>query len=83
MSANIYTVVAPMAGTFYEASYPGEPPLVQVGQKVAKGDVVCIVESMKVFAEIRAERSGKVSRVLVGNEDPIQLHQPIIEIEMD
>ena len=83
MSSNFYMVVAPMAGTFYEASYPGEPPLVTVGQKVAKGEVVCIVESMKVFAEIRAEKSGKVSQVLVGNEDPLQLHQPIIEIELD
>lgn len=83
MSQSLYTVIAPMAGTFYEANYPGEPPLVQLGQQVSKGDVLCIVESMKVFAEIRAERSGKVMQVLVENESPIRLHEPLIELEVD
>ncbi len=82
MSGRIYKVVAPLAGTFYEAPSPESPPFVEVGQKVKKGDVVCIVESMKVFTEIRAEQSGTVVNILVVDEDPVKKEQALIEIDV-
>ncbi len=82
MSGKIYKVTAPLTGIFYFAPSPEDPPFVEVGQKVKTGDVVCIVESMKVFTEIRAERSGTVVNVLVMDEDPVRKEQALIEIEV-
>jgi acetyl-CoA carboxylase biotin carboxyl carrier protein len=82
MSGKVYKVTAPLAGTFYEAPSPEDPPFVEVGQKVKTGDVLCIVESMKVFTEIRTERSGTVVNILVGDEDPVKREQALIEIEV-
>jgi acetyl-CoA carboxylase biotin carboxyl carrier protein len=82
MSGKVYKVTAPLAGTFYFAPSPEDPPFVEVGQKVKTGDVVCIVESMKVFTEIRTERSGTVVNVLVMDEDPVRKEQALIEIEV-
>lgn len=79
---NVYIVKAPLAGTFYESPSPDDPPFVEVGQKVKSGDVVCIVESMKVFTEIRAKRSGVVKNVLVKDEDAVSKDQDLIEIEV-
>ena len=79
---NVYIVKAPLSGTFYEAPSPDDPPFVEVGQKVKSGDVVCIVESMKVFTEIRAERSGVVKNVLTEDEDVVSRNQDLIEIEI-
>jgi len=79
---NVYIVKTPLAGTFYEAPSPDDPPFVEVGQKVKSGDVVCIVESMKVFTEIRAERSGVVKNVLIEDEDTVSKDQDLIEIEI-
>ena len=82
MGANIYTVVSPLMGTFYRASDPDAPPLVEVGQVVAAGDVVCIIESMKIFTEIKAEKAGTVKAVLLENEDMVMKDQTVIEIEV-
>ncbi|HOG91307.1 MAG TPA: acetyl-CoA carboxylase [Smithella sp.] len=82
MSGKVYKVTAPLAGTFYEAPSPEDAPFVEVGQKVKTGDVLCIVESMKVFTEIRAERGGTVVNVLVEDEDSVKKEQVLIEIEM-
>lgn len=82
MSGKVYKVTAPLAGTFYEAPSPEDAPFVEVGQKVKTGDVLCIVESMKVFTEIRAERRGTVVNVLVEDEDSVKKEQVLIEIEM-
>lgn len=79
---NVYIVKTPLAGTFYEAPSPDDPPFVEVGQKVKSGDVVCIVESMKVFTEIRAERNGVVKNVLIEDEDTVSKGQDLIEIEV-
>ncbi len=81
MERKIYKVTAPLAGTFYESPSPDDPPFVEVGQKVKAGDVVCIVESMKVFTEVRAERPGTVVSVLVADEDQVKKEQELIEIE--
>ena len=58
MSDNIFTVNAPLSGTFYRCPSPDEPPYVEEGQEVNPGQVVCIVESMKIFNEVRVERKG-------------------------
>lgn len=82
MSGKVFKVTAPLAGTFYESPSPEDPPFVEVGQKVKAGDVVCIVESMKVFTEIRAERAGTVVNILVADEDSVRKEQALMEIEL-
>jgi acetyl-CoA carboxylase biotin carboxyl carrier protein len=62
---------SPMAGTFYRAPAPGAEPFVQVGQSVAAGDVICIIESMKMMNEVRAERSGVCVAVVAENGQPV------------
>ena len=82
MGNRIFKVVAPLAGTFYEAPSPEEPPYAEVGQKVSSGDVVCIIESMKVFTELRTDQGGIVRKILVEDEDPVMKNQEIMEIEI-
>ena len=65
MGDKIYQVTSPVMGIFYRASAPGEKPLVEVGQKVNAADVVCMIESMKIFTELRAEMAGTVKEILV------------------
>jgi acetyl-CoA carboxylase biotin carboxyl carrier protein len=65
------SVQAPMAGTFYRAPHPEAPPFVEVGQQVSAGDVLCIIESMKMMHEIRAAQDGVVAQVCVDNAQPI------------
>ena len=77
-----YFINSPLSGTFYTAPTPDEPEFVALGQKVKTGDVVCIVESMKVFTEVRTEKSGIVKQILVENEDAVVLHQQLIELEI-
>ena len=82
MGNGIFMVVAPLAGTFYEAPSPEDPPYVKVGQRVQSGDVVCIIESMKVFTELRAERGGIIREILVEDEDTVSKNQDLMEIEL-
>ena len=82
MSPKTYKITAPLAGTFYEAPSPEEPAFVEVGQKVNAGDVVCIIESMKVFTELRTEQGGIVRDILVEDEDAVMRNQEIMEIEI-
>ena len=65
MASNTYTIISPVMGTFYRASAPGEKPLVEVGQKVDAADVVCMIESMKIFTELRADQPRTVKKILV------------------
>jgi acetyl-CoA carboxylase biotin carboxyl carrier protein len=65
------TVDAPMAGTFYRAPHPDAPPFVEVGQRVQAGEVLCIIESMKMMHEIRAAQEGVIAQVCVDNSQPI------------
>jgi acetyl-CoA carboxylase biotin carboxyl carrier protein len=69
-------------GTFYRSSDPDGPPLVEEGQAVAAGEVVCIIESMKIFTEIKAEKAGTVKSILLENEDMVMKDQAVIEIEI-
>ena len=64
-------------------SDPDADPFVQVGQKVNSGDVVCVIESMKIFTELRTEQAGTVARILVENEEAVMKNQALIEIEVD
>ena len=82
MGLKVYTVTSPVMGTFYRASAPGEKPLVEVGQKVNASDVVCMIESMKIFTELRADQAGIVKKLLVEDEEPVMKNQELIEIEI-
>ncbi|HCW95303.1 MULTISPECIES: acetyl-CoA carboxylase biotin carboxyl carrier protein [Stutzerimonas] len=75
------TVVrSPMVGTFYRASSPEAKPFVDVGQTVKKGDILCIVEAMKMMNHIEAETSGTIESVLVENGHPVEFDQPLFTI---
>jgi acetyl-CoA carboxylase biotin carboxyl carrier protein len=76
-------VVAPMVGTFYRASSPDAVPFVNEGDYVAKGQVVCVIEAMKLFNEIQAERAGRLARVLVDNATPVEYGQPLFLLDVD
>ena len=81
MSDDLFQIESPLSGTFYRSPSPDELPYVEVGQTVKSGDVVCNVESMKVFTEVRTERDGVIRKVLMENEDPVMINQPLLEVE--
>lgn len=80
MGNDTYTITSPVMGTFYRSAAPGEPALVEVGKQIKEGDMVCVIESMKIFTELRSERSGIVEKILVKNEDAVMKNQALIEI---
>lgn len=75
------TIKSPMIGTFYRSSSPESDSFVNVGDSIKEGDVLCIIEAMKLFNEIEAEVSGKVVKVLVDDASPIEFDQPLFLIE--
>ena len=75
-----HVVKSPMVGTFYRATAPGAKPLVEVGQSVAVGDVLCIIEAMKLMNEIEAEVAGTVKAILVENGEPLEYGEPLFVI---
>ena len=75
-----FLVTAPLAGTFYRAPAPGENPFVAAGAHVDVGDVLCIIESMKMMNQIEAERRGRVSEILVADGEPIEAGQPLFRL---
>ncbi|MCS6905561.1 MAG: acetyl-CoA carboxylase biotin carboxyl carrier protein [Bacteroidia bacterium] len=81
-SSNLHTVVSPMVGTFYRAPAPDKPNYVNVGDVVHKGQVLCIIEAMKLFNEIESEVSGKIVKILVENAQPVEYEQPLFVIEL-
>lgn len=74
-------VRSPMVGTFYRSSSPEAPSFVEVGQTVAAGDIICIIEAMKMFNQIEADRSGTVKAILVENGHPVEFDEPLVIIE--
>ena len=76
-------IVSPMVGTFYSAPDPESPPYASVGTKLSAGSVVCIVEAMKVFSEIKSEVSGTVEKVLVKNAEPVEFGQTLYLVRPD
>jgi len=75
------TIKSPMIGTFYRASDPEKPPFVNVGDDIEKGQVICIIEAMKLFNEIESEVSGKIVKILVDDKTPVEYDQPLFLIE--
>jgi acetyl-CoA carboxylase biotin carboxyl carrier protein len=72
---------SPMVGTFYRASSPETPPFVNVGDSIKPGQVICIVEAMKLMNELKSEVSGKVVKVVASNGNPVQYGQPLFLVE--
>ena len=78
---NYVTITSPMIGTFYRQSGPGKPVLVNVGDEVTAGKVVCIIEAMKLFNEIESEVKGKIVKVLVEDASPVEYEQPLFLVD--
>ncbi|MDD5218525.1 MAG: acetyl-CoA carboxylase biotin carboxyl carrier protein [Candidatus Omnitrophica bacterium] len=80
-SDDVALVRSPMVGTFYAAPAPDQPPYVNIGQAVKPGDVLCIVEAMKLMNEIKCEIAGTIMEVLVANGQPVEFDQPLFRIK--
>jgi len=80
-SSNTITIKSPMIGTFYRSSGPGKPPFVGVGDEIKPGQIICIVEAMKLFNEIESEVSGRIVKVLVDDATPVEYDQPLFLVE--
>jgi acetyl-CoA carboxylase biotin carboxyl carrier protein len=78
--ANLHIVKSPMVGTFYEAPSPGAPPFVSAGASVKEGQVLCIIEAMKLMNEIEADASGEVAKIFISNGSPVEYGQPLFGI---
>jgi acetyl-CoA carboxylase biotin carboxyl carrier protein len=76
-------IKSPMIGTFYRSSNPDSPPFVSVGDKITKGQTVCIIEAMKLFNEIESEVSGTIVKVLLENSSPVEYDQLLFVVEPD
>lgn len=79
--ATHYIIHSPIVGTFYRAPAPDTPPYVEVGDTIKAGQVVCIVEAMKLMNEIQAEKGGKIVKILVENAMPVEYNQMMIVLE--
>ncbi|MCG2610197.1 acetyl-CoA carboxylase biotin carboxyl carrier protein [Flavobacterium sp. SM15] len=75
------TIKSPMIGTFYRKPAPDKPMFVEVGSSVSKGDVVCVIEAMKLFNEIESEISGKIVKILVDDASPVEFDQPLFLVD--
>jgi acetyl-CoA carboxylase biotin carboxyl carrier protein len=80
-NANYITVKSPMIGTFYRKPSPDKPMFVEVGSTISKGDVVCVIEAMKLFNEIESEVSGKIVKILVDDMSPVEFDQPLFIVD--
>jgi len=78
---NGHQVRSPMVGTFYTSSSPENPPFAAVGQSVSVGDTLCIIEAMKMFNEIEADRTGVIKAILFSNGEPVEYDDPLFIIE--
>ena len=74
-------VTSPLVGTFYRSPSPDDPPFAGVGQRVEKGQVLCIIEAMKLMNQIKAEVAGRLVEVLVKNGQPVEFDQPLFRID--
>mgnify|MGYP003326810727 CR=1 FL=1 len=74
-------IKSPMIGTFYRKPSPDKPVFVEVGSSISEGDVVCVVEAMKLFNEIESEVSGKIVKILVDDASPIEYDQPLFLVD--
>jgi acetyl-CoA carboxylase biotin carboxyl carrier protein len=79
--ANYITVKSPMIGTFYRTPNPEKPNFVNIGDEIKPGNVLCIIEAMKLFNEIESEVSGRIVKVLVDNSSPVEYDQPLFLVD--
>jgi acetyl-CoA carboxylase biotin carboxyl carrier protein len=79
--ANEHVVAAPMVGTFYASATPGAKPFVEIGTEVKEGQVLCIIEAMKMMNQIESDKAGKVTAIMATNGDPVEFGQPLFVIE--
>jgi acetyl-CoA carboxylase biotin carboxyl carrier protein len=80
-NAKYVTIKSPMIGTFYRKPSPDKPSFIEVGSSIAKGDVLCVVEAMKLFNEIEAEISGKIVKILIDDMSPVEFDQPLFLVD--
>ena len=78
---NLITIKSPMIGTFYRKPSPDKDVFIEVGDTVKEGDVLCVVEAMKLFNEIESEVSGKIVKILVDDSSPVEFDQPLFLVE--
>ena len=75
------TIKSPIIGTFYRKPSPDKPPFVEVGQNIQKGDVLCVIEAMKLFNDIESDVSGKIVKILVDDSSPVEFDQPLFLVD--
>jgi len=79
--SNYITIKSPIIGTFYRKPSPDKPVFVEVGSTISKGDVLCVIEAMKLFNDIESEVSGKIVKVLVEDSSPVEFDQPLFLVD--
>ena len=78
---NKISILSPMPGVFYSSQSPDKPSYVEEGDTIKSGQVLCIIESMKIMNEIESEHNGVIKKILVNNSDPVEFNQPLYDIE--
>ena len=78
---NKISILSPMPGVFYSSQSPDKPPYVEEGDTIKSGQVLCIIESMKIMNEIESEHNGVIKKILVNNSEPVEFNQPLYDIE--
>lgn len=79
--ANEHVITAPMVGTFYGAPSPGAKPFIEIGDEIKVGQVLCIIEAMKMMNQIEADKAGRVTSIMARNGDPVEFGQPLFVVE--
>ncbi|MFV5687594.1 acetyl-CoA carboxylase biotin carboxyl carrier protein [Flavobacterium sp. ZT3R25] len=80
-NSHYITIKSPIIGTFYRKPSPDKPMFVEVGKTISKGDVLCVIEAMKLFNEIESEVSGKIVKILVDDMSPVEFDQPLFLVD--
>ena len=80
-SSDLHSIKAPLVGTFYLSPKPGEPPFINVGDKIQTGQILCIIEAMKIFNEIESDFDGVVVEILAEDANPVEFNQAILSIK--
>ena len=76
-----HTVTSPMVGTFYSTASPGAKPFVEIGSEIKIGQILCIIEAMKMMNQIEADKAGRITSIMASNGDPVEFGQPLFVIE--
>ena len=79
--SNEHVITAPMVGTFYASPSPGSKPFAEIGDEVKVGQVLCIIEAMKMMNQIEADRAGRITSIMARNGDPVEFGQPLFVVE--